>query len=85
MLFFELHKIMVNKVALVDFRGGQSPQSLPLEPPLIHIDVKHVPAKYLLRDGRAASRTQCVSLVLYYQSRSGISSIAKCQICTFFK
>jgi len=34
MLFFELHKIMVNKVIFVCFRRGRSSQSTPLDQPL---------------------------------------------------
>jgi len=35
MLFSGLYKIMVNKVTFVGFRGGRSPQSPPLDPPLL--------------------------------------------------
>jgi len=35
MLFSELYKIMVNKVTFVSFKGGDRPNSPPLNPTLI--------------------------------------------------
>jgi len=37
MLFSELYKIMVKKVTFVGFRGGDRPNRLSLDPPLVQV------------------------------------------------